>query len=176
MVPTISLTKKFPKLPGPFAIRYKDILINCFLLGSVNAHDELRASSLSNLGTICRLLSYQVTNFFEELIHITHTTIANDAYAPARRAAVMVFADLVQGFDKLQDFEEILLPVYRALKYALANETDAQTVVHANIGLDRLSAKVRKFLTTGPPEQREIQVLGVKPDTKAKERSILHIV
>lgn len=110
-------------------------------------------------------------------MHITHTTIANDSYAPARRAAVMVFADLVQGFDKLQDFEEILLPVYRALKYAQNNETDEQTVAHANIGLERLGVKVKAFLTTGPPQDRAIQVLGVKPEEKAgKGRSILHIV
>lgn len=160
---------------GPLAIRYKDILINCFLLGSTNRNDELRSSSLSNMGTICRLLNYQVHHFFEELMQITHTTIANDSYAPARRAAVMVFADLVQGFDKLQDFEEILLPVYRALKFAQANETDGPTVAHATIGLNRLTAKVKTFLSTGPPEDREIQVLGVK-QAKPRGSSILHIV
>lgn len=56
------------ELLGPMAYKHKSILINCFLRAAADGRSaELRTSALSNVGSICRLLSYQVHHFFEEV-------------------------------------------------------------------------------------------------------------
>lgn len=93
-------------------------------------------------------------------MQIIGATILDDSYEPARRAAVLVVTQIIQGFDKLQDFETILLPVFRSLKYVLANVADEPTRKHAANGLRALQTKVVAFLQA-PVEPKEIQIVGV---------------
>lgn len=58
---------KVTEMMGELSYKYKDVLINCFLVGSRDENDEFRASSLANLGTICRIFTYQIHNFFQEV-------------------------------------------------------------------------------------------------------------
>lgn len=52
---------------GEMCYKYKDALINGFLRGSCHSNDEFRTSNISNLGTLLRILSYQIHHFFEEV-------------------------------------------------------------------------------------------------------------
>lgn len=52
---------------GETSVKFKTSLVHCFLLGSRDTNQEFRTSSLVNLGTICRILSYQIHNFFQEV-------------------------------------------------------------------------------------------------------------
>lgn len=52
---------------GEASVKFKTSLVHCFLLGSRDTNQEFRTSSLVNLGTICRILSYQIHNFFQEV-------------------------------------------------------------------------------------------------------------
>lgn len=52
---------------GELCYKYKSILINCFLRGAYNRNDEFRTSNMSNLGTIMKILTYQVHHFFQEV-------------------------------------------------------------------------------------------------------------
>ena len=52
---------------GETSAKFKTSLVHCFLLGSRDTHQEFRTSSLVNLGTICRILSYQIHSFFQEV-------------------------------------------------------------------------------------------------------------
>ncbi|KAJ6618910.1 Transport and Golgi organization protein 6, partial [Pseudolycoriella hygida] len=121
---------------GPMSYNYKNILINCFLRESTSNVNEMRLSSLSNLSSICRILSYQIHNFFQEMMIILQSIIQNDNYLPARRAAVMVLTDVINGIDNLIDFQEILLPVYKILLEIAKTEDDRSTRIHAELGLD----------------------------------------
>lgn len=58
---------KVTELLGEISYKYKDVLINCFLMGSRDTNDEFRTSSLVNLGAVCKILSYQIHNFFHEV-------------------------------------------------------------------------------------------------------------
>lgn len=52
---------------GPISYKYKDLLIGCFLLGCRSFENDFRTSSFSNLGSVCRILVYQVHGFFNEV-------------------------------------------------------------------------------------------------------------
>lgn len=54
---------------GEMCYKYKSILINCFLRGAYNQNDEFRTSNMSNLGTVMKILTYQIHHFFQE-VHI----------------------------------------------------------------------------------------------------------
>lgn len=149
---------------GDLAINYKNILINCFITGAQNKIDELRTSSLSNLGTICKILSFQIHNFFQELMVLIESIILKDQFLPARRAAVMILSQLLDGIDKLFDFQEYLLSIYRALKYILTVETDQTTILHAEMGLEILNRKTKEMIFPKEKLEKEIQILGVKDE------------
>lgn len=52
---------------GEMCFKYKSILGNCFLRGAYHKNDEFRASNMSSLGVMMRILSYQVHHFFQEV-------------------------------------------------------------------------------------------------------------
>lgn len=56
---------------GALAYKYKDSLLQSFLLNCTNCVNEFRTSCLSNLASLCSILLYQVqSNFQEVYIHI----------------------------------------------------------------------------------------------------------
>lgn len=57
---------------GEMCYKYKSTLTNCFLRGAYHQNDEFRASNMSNLGIIMRILSYQVHHFFQEVTRSIH--------------------------------------------------------------------------------------------------------
>jgi hypothetical protein len=149
---------KVTELMGEISYKYKDVLINCFLAGSRDRNDEFRASSLANLGAICRILTFQIHKFFQELHLLLESIITTDSYLPSKRAAVMVLSQTLTGLDNLMDIEEHLLPIYRLLKNVLAQESDPQTRIHAEIGLEHLQQKTKKFLQPERKFEKEIKI------------------
>lgn len=107
-------------------------------------------------------------------MEIIDTIIMQDTYLPAKRSAILILSQLICGFDKLQDFEDILLPIFRALKYVLANEVDSSTRIHATTGLQHLQVKVKAFLTVQPME-KEIKIVGINDKPKDKNPNILEL-
>ncbi|XP_037032880.1 transport and Golgi organization protein 6 [Bradysia coprophila] len=157
---------------GPMSYNYKNILINCFLRESTSNINEVRLSSLSNLSSICRILSYQIHNFFQEMMVILKSVIQNDDYLPARRSAVMVLTDVIHGVENLLDFQEILLPVYQTLRDVANNESDRSVRIHAESGLQRLNSKIKDFLIPKQAEHKEIQIFNVKNNEDKKCRFV----
>ncbi|KAG4069718.1 hypothetical protein HA402_002297 [Bradysia odoriphaga] len=157
---------------GPMSYNYKNILINCFLRESTSNVKEIRLSSLSNLSSICRILSYQIHNFFQEMMVILKSVIQNDEYLPARRSAVMVLTDVIHGVENLLDFQEILLPVYQTLRDVANNESDQSVRIHAESGLQRLNSKIKDFLVPKPAEHKEIQIFNIKNNEQKKCRFV----
>lgn len=144
---------------GPLSIKFKDQLIKSFLTGSRDENNEYRTSSLVNLGTICKVLSYQIHNFFQEMFQQLEIIIKNDEYLPSKRAAAMILAQTLEGLPNLMDFQEFLLPIYHLLKNILANEIDEQTRLHAGVGLDHLDKMTRDFLNPELKAAKEIRIL-----------------
>lgn len=95
---------------------------------------------------------------------------------PARRAAILILVQIVEGFDKLQDFQDIVIPIYRMVKKVLETEGDPVTKVHATNAMKQLEIKVKAFLTPAavPPE---IKILGIMdpPANRNKNSGILEL-
>ncbi|XP_055545906.1 transport and Golgi organization protein 6 [Wyeomyia smithii] len=157
---------------GPIAYRHRDLLLNCFLHGCRSLEDEFRYSSLANLGNVCRILSFQVHHFFYEMFLLIKSVIETDRYLPARRAAILVLSQLMEGMDNLLTFQDYLLAVYRFLKLIIQTEQDDVTRLQAAVALDHLKAKTNEFLDvtnqTGQLE-KEIRIFGIK-EQQADER------
>uniref|UniRef100_A0A1B0GIW3 Putative transport and golgi organization protein 6 n=1 Tax=Lutzomyia longipalpis TaxID=7200 RepID=A0A1B0GIW3_LUTLO len=153
---------------GPVAVKFKEILINCFLRAARNPHEDFRTSALYNLGGICRILTYQVHHFFHEMITTIAGILQTDTYAPCRRAAILILTQLLQGIENLVDSQEFLLPTYRLLKHIRETEKDHQCRVHAENGLKVINEKVKKSLNPEEPLQKEIKIFGVKDEGKPK--------
>jgi len=143
---------------GEMSVKFKQQLINCFLNGSRDSNNEFRTSSLANLGTICKILSYQVHNFFNEMYQQLEVIIKSDPYLPSKRAASMVLSQVLAGMPNLMEFQDYLLPIYHLLKDILANEEDQQTKLHAQIGLEHLNEKTKDFLNPKLNVQKEIKI------------------
>lgn len=143
---------------GEMSMKFKQQLLQCFLSGSSDDNNEFRTSSLVNLGTVCKILSFQIHNFFQELHQQLEVIIRSDDYLPSKRAAAMVLSQILTGLPNLMDFQEFLLPIYHLLKEILANESDPQTRIHAEVGLDHLNAKTKDFLNPDLKVAKEIKI------------------
>lgn len=143
---------------GQMSAKFSQQLINCFLNGSRDINDEFRTSSLANLGSICKLLSYQIHTFFHEMFLQLEIIIKCDNYLPSKRAATMVLSQVLAGLPSLMDFQHFLLPIYHLLKDILANEPDEQTRLHAGVGLDHLNEKTKDFLNPQLKFEKEIKI------------------
>ncbi|KAH8258559.1 hypothetical protein KR038_006513 [Drosophila bunnanda] len=161
---------------GPLCYRYKAVLLNCFMHGARSLLDEFRMSAFANLAQLCRLLAYQVQNFFQELLHLVNSELTSGHYVPAKRAAVLVLAELLNGMDNLLDYQEMLLPIYRLLRAIEAEEfCDPQMRQHAANGLQILNEKCRLLIQTSLEEQqslqKQIKVLGIKDEDPIKRKN-----
>lgn len=161
---------------GPMAYKYKNELIRCFLVGSRSENELLRMSSLSSLASLVRLFAYTVHAFFQELHDLALYVIVHDDSVLCRRAAVMMISHLFVGFDKLLEFQGMLLPLYRALKHVRQTETDAETLIHAGMGLEALAKHVKEFMTV-ERKPKEIRIFDINPPTaSSRKKSILEIL
>lgn len=166
---------------GPLCYRYKGVLLNCFMHGARSPLHEFRMSAFANLAQLCRLLAFQVHNFFEELLQLVNNELTSGGYVPSKRAAVLVLAELLNGMENLLDYQDMLLPVYRLLKTIEASEScDPQMRQHAANGLKILNEKCRELIQTSLEErslQKQIKVLGIKDSnpTPRKNRHILEL-
>lgn len=97
---------------------------------------------------------------------ILKSVIQNDDYLPARRSAVMVLTDVINGVENLIDFQDILLPVYQTLRDVAANESDRSVRIHAESGLQRLNSKIKDFLIPKQKDHQEIKIFNIKNDEK----------
>lgn len=143
---------------GELAMNFKQQLIQCFLSGSRDENNEFRTSSLVNLGNICRILSYQIHNFFYEMFQQIEGIVKSDDYLPSKRAASMLLSQILSNLPNLMDFQEYLLPIYHLLKQILANENDQQTRIHAETALDYLNSKTKEFLNPQLKPEKEIKI------------------
>ncbi|XP_017069990.2 transport and Golgi organization protein 6 [Drosophila eugracilis] len=160
---------------GPLCYRYKAVLLNCFMQGTRSPVNEFRMSAFANLAQLCRLLAYQVQNFFQELLQLVNNELTTGSYVPAKRAAVLVLTELLNGMENLLDYQEMLLPIYRLLRAIEAEEScDSQMRLHAANGLKILNAKCRNMIQSSLAEislQKQIKVLGIKDDVSSQRKN-----
>ncbi|KAF7644212.1 hypothetical protein LDENG_00225980 [Lucifuga dentata] len=121
----------------------------------------VRVSSLSNLGELCQRLDYALGPLAQEVSSCLTALIKTEKEAEVRRAAVHVITLLLQGLsDKTsQVLGDVLLDLYRALKWVVGSDPDDTAVLHAQLALEELSDVTRKLLFPEPKLEKKIVVL-----------------
>merc|ERR1712013_577496 len=125
----------------------------------------VRASGLSLLGEICKLLRFSLGNMAAELLN--HLAACARAQEPqVRAAAVMVLTMVLQGLgrDTLKVLHHHLRDIYRSLKVLNGVEKDETVLCHVGLALQEIDDLMRSLLTPDPSLEKKIYVLDPPPD------------
>ncbi|XP_015108540.1 uncharacterized protein LOC107035575 [Diachasma alloeum] len=152
---------KTTRMLGEMAPAYKNTLINGFLCAIRDADPMVRASSLSCLGELCKVLGFALGNAVIEVLYCIGCIIETDKFPECRRAAVLVVTLLIRGLGKdvLENLDSQLLPVYRALKHLRDNDDDPVLRLHAQLALEELDDVVKRLLFEKPQLEKRIFLL-----------------
>ncbi|CAJ1057290.1 transport and Golgi organization protein 6 homolog [Xyrichtys novacula] len=136
-------------------------LVCVFLQGTKDLDQSVRASSLSNLGELCQRLDYSLGSLAQELSSCLTALIKTEKEAEVRRAAVHVITLLLRGLsDKTtQVLKDVLLDLYRALKWVVRSDPDEVAVLHAQLALEELDDVMRRFIFPEQKLEKKIVVL-----------------
>ncbi|XP_066429479.1 transport and Golgi organization protein 6 homolog [Eleutherodactylus coqui] len=146
---------------GDMVLRHKDVLIHCFLRGCRDPDSSIRASSLSNLGELCKQLQFSLGPVLHEVTSCLSAVVHTDPEAQVRRAAIHVIVLLLRGLNKMatEVLRDVLLDLYRLLKFVVQCEKDSVSVLHAQLGLEELDSIMRTFLFPTQKLEKKIVVL-----------------
>ncbi|CAH1183726.1 unnamed protein product [Phaedon cochleariae] len=146
---------------GEMAPKYKPLLLNTFLVGAKEDDDLMRASSLSNLGEICRALGYKLGTIVTEVLSCVNAIIATDKSPQARRAAVTVIRQLFVGLESemLAFLKEDILPIYRTLKAVYNDDKDEVMRLQAQLALEELNENMKSLVFAKPQLHTEKNIV-----------------
>lgn len=146
---------------GEMAIVHKNTLVNGFLCAIRDPDPMVRASSLSCLGELCKVLGFRLGDILIEVIYCISCIIKSDKAAECRRAAVLVSTLLLRGLgkDTLTSLGRDLVDLYRGLKHLHNNDEDPVLRLHAQLALEELDDIVKDFLFAPPKLERRIFLL-----------------
>ncbi|XP_053555388.1 transport and Golgi organization protein 6 homolog [Bombina bombina] len=144
---------------GDVIFQYRDPLIHTFLKCSRDPDSSLRASSLSNLGELCQRLQFSLGPFVHEVNNCLSAIVRTDPEAQVRRAAIHVVVLLLRGLSEkaMEVLRDVLLDLYRLLKFVVQCESDSVSVLHAQLGLEELDHIIRAALF--PPQKLEKKIV-----------------
>uniref|UniRef100_A0A8C4ZJM2 Transport and golgi organization 6 homolog n=1 Tax=Gadus morhua TaxID=8049 RepID=A0A8C4ZJM2_GADMO len=136
-------------------------LMVAFLQGTRDQDPTVRASSLSNLGELSHRLDYALGPLALELSSCLSALIKTEKEAEVRRAAVHVITLLLRGLsDKTtQVLGDVLLDLYRSLKWAVRSDPDQVTVLHAQLALEELDDVMKRYIFPKQKLEKKIVVL-----------------
>ncbi|KAF5293118.1 hypothetical protein FQA39_LY13728 [Lamprigera yunnana] len=149
------------KCLGETASLYKPLLLNTFL-ATTKDHDHLiRASSLSNLGEICRALGYKLGSIVHEVLACVLEIIATDKAPEPRRAAVLVITQLFVGLQQetIVFLKDEILVIYRSLKNIYCKDDDEIMKLQAQLALEKLNEIMKGYFLSN------IELLDNKKDS-----------
>lgn len=108
-------------------------------------------------------------------MYLIDCEVTTGKYLPAKRAAILVLSELLEGMDNLMDFEPMLLPVYRFLKNIVNSSEfrDEKMHIHASNGLKCLSEKCLKLIesvlkSSSAQLKKDIKITGIDRKSSIK--------
>ncbi|XP_032379205.1 transport and Golgi organization protein 6 homolog [Etheostoma spectabile] len=136
-------------------------LVSVFLQGTRDPDQSVRASSLSNLGELCQRLDYALGTVAQELSSCLTALIKTEKEAEVRRAAIHVITLLLRGLSEktTQVLSDVLLDLYRALKWVVRSDLDDVAVLHAQLALEELDDIMKRFIFPEQKLEKKIVVL-----------------
>lgn len=146
---------------GEMTVAHKNVLINGFLCATRDPDPLVRASSLSCLGELCKILGFGLGDIVIEVLYCINCIIETDKAPECRRAAVLVITLLLRGLGKyvLTNLSKDLVVLYRSLKHLRNNDKDPVLCLHAELALEEIDEIVQSFLFTKPKLEKTIFLL-----------------
>ncbi|XP_014771732.1 transport and Golgi organization protein 6 homolog [Octopus bimaculoides] len=146
---------------GETVVKFKNILLNAFLQGTKDSDFLVRASCLSNLGEVCKLLRFSLGNVIYEIFSCCSSLAKHDSSAEVRAAAVLLITQLLQGLgkDTFVLLEDILKDLYKLLKSIKSKEQDEAVKLQTNLALYELNDLVKDALFPKQVLTKRIRVL-----------------
>lgn len=140
---------------------YKNVLINGFLCGTRDSDPLVRASSLSCLGELSKVLGFRLGNIITEILYCIGCIIKTDKALECRRAGVLVATLLLRGLGKaaLTNLGSDLVVLYRGLIYLRDNDDDPVLRLHAQLALEEFDDIVQNFMFSKPKLEKNIFLL-----------------
>ncbi|XP_076036798.1 transport and golgi organization 6 [Oratosquilla oratoria] len=128
--------------------KYKGIFINTLLQGARDPEPLVRASSLSNLGEVCKLLRFSLGSIVFEVFSILSAIVKHDKAPEVRRASILVVTNILRGLgeDAFRVLREVLRDLYRELRLVNAQDPDDVVRLHAQIAIEEIDSIMRNFL------------------------------
>ncbi|CAC5398768.1 unnamed protein product [Mytilus coruscus] len=147
---------------GNMAPKYRDILLPSILSGARDKDPLVRASSLSNLGEMCKVVRFSLGNVIREIFECCQSLLKTDDSPEVRKAAAMLTTMLLQGLgkDMLQVLESVLRDLYHLLKLTLKTEKEEKVKDHILLSLNELDDIMKDYLFPKQTLKKKITVLG----------------
>ncbi|EGG14080.1 hypothetical protein DFA_11843 [Cavenderia fasciculata] len=140
---------------------YAPSLMNCFLVGCRDKRVGVRASSLSNLATMCELLkSFGIDQYLVEILSCLNSMLTSEREIEVRRGAIFVYQLLLRGFgldafNQGSSMSQELQTTYRQLKYLESTDPDPVCKFHARTALSELETITKEFIFPNQSNEKE---------------------
>ena len=154
------------KILGELTPAYKNKLLNPFLAQLNHPDPMIRASSLSNLGEICKNLRFALGGVAQEIFKGLYDVLQWDKAIDVKRAAVLVLKLMLEGLgdDAFAVLQELIRDVWRTLILLKKNEHDEILHIHIDQAIEEINKIVKKFLNPPNEPKKTIYVLDSPPN------------
>ncbi|XP_018404878.1 PREDICTED: transport and Golgi organization protein 6 homolog [Cyphomyrmex costatus] len=148
---------KTTKALGEMSVVQKNILLNGFLCAIRDADPLVRASGLSCLAELCKVLNYRLGNVLTEILYCIICILKSDKIPECRRAAVLVATLLFRGLDRdlLSTCTSDMIDLYRELRN-LRDDKDPVLQLHVQLAFEEIDRIMRDLLTELPTFRKRI--------------------
>ncbi len=147
---------------GEFIPKYAPQLINTFLLGAKHENEFLRASSLSNLGELCKMLNYSLTNYVYEIINCLSSLLDTDKSLHVKRSAILVLKMIIEGLKKetfLSVLNDSIVPLYKLLVKTKNSTQDDVIRLNCQLSSEYVNELMKHSMFPAQKMEKQIKVL-----------------
>ncbi|XP_068211675.1 transport and Golgi organization protein 6 homolog isoform X2 [Palaemon carinicauda] len=150
---------------GPILPHYKPQFINCLLSGIRDSEPIVRASSLSSLGDVCKILRFSLGSIMFEVFEVLQGVIDTDNAVEVRRAAVLVVTLILQGLgrDAFLVLKDVIRNLYRVLRLVQTRDPDDIVRLHAQLAIEEIDSITREFLLPKLNLTKRMYVADIPP-------------
>ena len=128
---------------------YAGAVVGAFLSMAVDQGEaDLRASGLSNLGTMCLNMRYALHPWIQDIMETTFSRLACDDDLVVKRAGIFVFDQLLQGFhaEVMEFIPEYIPKIYTAMAALESSESDPVIIFHIRHAIATLESSLQSYL------------------------------
>lgn len=134
--------------------------MHAFLVGCKDGDATVRASCLSNLAEVCKVLGIGAHPYLEEILLCVESILEGDKEVEVQRGALFVFFMLLDGLgvEAFQLIPHKIATIHSKLQ-RYVDDPDPVTQYHALTALDLLEEVVRQYMFGDAPPRSILHVM-----------------